>query len=135
MELSIQNKSEISFSYSLETPSYAQSSKAVKKQQLAAFDHQILCKKAFCFFFMVLENSHSVLLKNIVHTGPIFQEHGSKSWKAYKSVMMCTCLQLSVEQWNLSRIMLLSLVSLSQMLLVVGLIRSSKVLRCIHDGE
>ena len=95
----------------------------LKKQRLTAtyaFDHRIVCQKAFCFLHGIGEFTLRALRKHIVDAGPGFP----RAWfKGSQKPIMRTHLKLSLEQWNLSGIMLLSLASLSQLLLVVGLIK------------
>ena len=70
------------------TVHHARSSKAVKKQRLTAayaFDHRIVCHKAFCFLHSIGEFTLRALRKHIIEVGPIPREHGLKGRKAYNA--------------------------------------------------
>lgn len=79
LQLLIQNPS---------TVSYTRSSKATKKQRLTAayaFDHRLVCQKAFFFLHGIGEFTLRALRKHILEVGPTPREHGSKGRKVHNA--------------------------------------------------
>lgn len=70
------------------TISHSRSSKAAKRQRVTAayaFDHRLVCQKAFCFLHCIGEFTLRKLRKHILEFGPVPREHGSKGRKAYNA--------------------------------------------------
>ena len=70
------------------TVSHARSFKPAKKRRLTAtyaFDHRIVCQKAFCFLHCLGEFTLCSLKNHLMEIGPVPREHGSKGHKAYNA--------------------------------------------------
>ncbi len=81
------------------TVSHARSSKAVKKQRLSAkyaFDHRLVCQRAFCFIHDIRDFTLRALRKHIVEAGPVTREHGSKGRKAHNAYPFEPCSRVTI---------------------------------------